>query len=175
MTLHYDTSAPDTHARSARKAPIAPVAIGKRAPLSLRRARIQRLVRYGATSVFAFGVSEATLLVLYGSGVVDATVAAFIANIVATVPSYLMSRYWIWKEAPRTRVGRQIVLYWATSCACIVGTSLATGAIADLAPAGHPFHLAVAGFGFLFVSIVFWLTKFFIYQRVIFPVAGTDS
>jgi putative flippase GtrA len=128
-----------------------------------------RLARYGTTSVLAFGISEATLLVLYGSGAVGATVAAFIANVVATVPSYLLSRYWIWKEAPRSRVGRQIVLYWATSIACIAGTSLATGAIARLAPAGHPFHLAVAGFGFLVVSVAFWLTKFVIYQRLIFP------
>jgi putative flippase GtrA len=119
--------------------------------------------------VLAFGISEATLLVLYGSGAVGATMAALIANVVATVPSYLLSRYWIWKEATRTRVGRQIVLYWATSVACIAGTSVATGAIARLAPVGNPWHLAVVGLGFLIVSVVFWLTKFIIYQRVIFP------
>jgi putative flippase GtrA len=143
--------------------------------LSQRRARIARLARYAATSAVAFGVSEATLLILYGNGVVDATVAALIANLVGTVPSYFMSRYWIWKDAARTRVGRQVVLYWTTSIVCIAGTSLATGLIANLVPAGHSFHLVVVGIGFLVVNIIFWLTKFVIYQRFIFPVAKTES
>jgi hypothetical protein len=86
-----------------------------------------------------------------------------------------MSRYWIWKEAPRTRVGRQVVMYWTTSIICIAGTSLATGAIANLVPSGHRFHLAIAGVGFLVVSVVFWAAKFVIYQRVIFPVAPAEE
>ena len=86
-----------------------------------------------------------------------------------------MSRYWIWKEAPRTRVGRQVVLYWMTSIACIAGTSLATGAVANLVPPGHPFHLVVVGAGFLVVSVLFWVAKFVIYQVVIFPVAKTEA
>ncbi len=137
---------------------------------SKRRVQIVRLARYSASSIVAFGVSEGVLLLLYGTGVLGATAAALVANLVGTLPSYLMSRYWIWKEAPRTRVGRQVVMYWATSFACIAGSSLATGAIANLAPPGHRFHLAIVGVGFLLVSVVFWVAKFVIYQRVIFPV-----
>jgi putative flippase GtrA len=138
-------------------------------------AHLARLVRYAATSLVAFGLSEATLLILYGSGVLDATVAALIANLVGTVPSYVMSRYWIWRDATRTHVGRQLVLYWSTSIACIAGTSLATGAIANLAPAGHRFHLASVGIGFLAVSVTFWFAKFVIYQRLIFPVPKAEA
>ena len=115
-------------------------------------------------------MSEITLLALYGSNVAGATTAAVLANLAGTVPSYLMSRYWIWSEAPRARVGRQVAMYWTTSIICIAGTSLATGAIASLAPAGQRFHLAVAGVGFLLVNIVFWFAKFEVYQRIIFPV-----
>jgi putative flippase GtrA len=136
----------------------------------VRRAAIERLVRYGATSVVAFAISEITLLALYGTKTTGATVAAVVANLVGTVPSYLMSRYWIWNDASRARAGRQVVMYWATSIICIAGTSLATGAIASLVPAGQRFHLVVAGVGFLLVNIVFWLAKFAIYQKVIFPV-----
>ena len=80
-----------------------------------------------------------------------------------------MSRYWIWKDALRTPVGRQVVLYWTTSVVCMALTSLATGAIASLAPAGHRFHLAVVAVGFPAVTLIFWLAKFVLYQRVIFP------
>ena len=124
-----------------------------------RRASIVRLAAYSATSVVAFAVSEFTLLALYGWNVTGATVAAVLASLAGTVPSYLMSRYWIWSEAPWARVGRQVAMYWTTSILCIAGTSLATGAIARLAPSGHRFHLAVAGAGFLLVNIVFWLVN----------------
>ncbi len=142
-----------------------------RASLAVRRAQVARLVRYTATSVVAFSVSEITLLVLYGTGAMSAGAAALTANIVATVPSYLMSRYWIWRDAPRTRVGRQVVLYWSTSAVCILLTSLATGAIGRLAE-GHPYHLAIVGLGFLVVNVVFWLGKFALYHWVIFPGSG---
>jgi putative flippase GtrA len=150
-------------------------AIGNQWLVPERRARTARLVRYAATSMVAFAVSEATLLILYGSGVLDATVAACVANLVGTVPSYFMSRYWIWRDASRSRVGRQVVLYWSTSIACIAGTSLATGAIANLVPTGHRFHLAIVGIGFLVVSVTFWLAKFVIYQRLIFPAPEAES
>lgn len=145
-------------------------AVGEPRPVRAGRAAIARLARYGTTSVVAFAISEITLLALYGSKTTGATVAAVVANLVGTVPSYLMSRYWIWNDAPRTRAGRQVVMYWTTSIICIAGTSLATGAIASLVPAGHRFHLMVAGAGFLVVNIVFWLAKFAVYQHIIFPV-----
>ena len=144
-------------------------AIGAGASSARRRTQIARLTRYAATSGVAFGVSETTLLILYGNDVVNATVAAVIANLAGTAPSYFMSRYWIWKDAARTRVGRQVILYWATSVVCMAVTSLATGAIASLAPAGHRFHLAVVAVGFPAVTLIFWLAKFVLYQRVIFP------
>ena len=61
----------------------------------LRRAEIARLARYAATSGVAFAVSEATLLILYGLDLATATIAALIASLAGTVPSYLLSRYWI--------------------------------------------------------------------------------
>jgi putative flippase GtrA len=133
------------------------------------RAEIARLARYAATSGVAFAVSEATLLILYGLDLTTATVAALIASLAGTVPSYLLSRYWIWREAARERVLRQVILYWIVSISCIAVTSLLTGALASLAPAGHPFHLLVVAIGYPIVMLTFWLIKFVIYQRIIFP------
>jgi len=138
--------------------------------LGARADQVFRLVRYATTSVVAFGVSEVVLIVLYGHAVVNATVAALIANLVGTVPSYVMSRYWIWHDASRARVGRQVVLYWTMSVVTIVLSSLGTGAIASLAPAGHRYHLLVAVAGFTAINLAFWVAKFVLYQRVVFLV-----
>jgi len=139
------------------------------------RAGIARLARYAATSGVAFAVSEATLLILYGLDLTTATVAALIASLAGTVPSYLLSRYWIWREAARERVLRQVILYWAVSITCIALTSLLTGALASFAPAGHPFHILVVAIGYPIVMLTFWLIKFVIYQRVIFPKASASN
>ena len=72
-------------------------------PHRFDRAGIARLARYAATSGVAFGVSEATLLILYGLNLTTATVAALIASLAGTIPSYLLSRYWIWRDAARER------------------------------------------------------------------------
>jgi putative flippase GtrA len=149
--------------------------IGARGTSPHRRAQIGRLARYGATSVIAFGMSEATLLALYGNGIANATVAALIANLVGTVPTYFMSRYWIWKDAARTRVGRQVVLYWTTSLVCLALTSVAAGVIAASTPAGYRFHLVVVAFGFFAVTLVLWLAKFAVYQRAVFPAASQPT
>jgi len=133
------------------------------------RAGIARLARYAATSGVAFAVSEVTLLIFYGLNLTTATVAALIASLAGTVPSYLLSRYWIWRDSARERVLRQVILYWAVSISCIALTSLLTGALASLAPAGHPFHLLVVAIGYPIVMLTFWLIKFVIYQRIIFP------
>lgn len=137
------------------------------------RHNLAKLIRYSATSGIALGVSEAVLLVLYATKTFNATDAALIANLIGTVPSYLLSRYWIWKNSDRRRVGRQVVQYWATSVVSMLITSLSTGAITSLSPSGHRTHVLVAGAGFLTVSLVLWVAKYLVYQKVIFKEPAT--
>jgi putative flippase GtrA len=134
-----------------------------------KRAHFARMARYAATSGLAFAISEAILLILVSTGTTGATVAALIANVAATIPSYLMSRYWIWKDAERDRVGRQVVLYWTTSVVCWILIALTTGAIAKLIPKGHKYHLALIGLTFLVVNAVFFVLKYAVYHKIIFP------
>ena len=62
-----------------------------------------------------------------------------------------------------------LILYWIVSIGCIVLTSLLTGALGSLAPAGHCLHLLVVAIGHPIVMLAFWLIEFVIDQRVIFP------
>lgn len=141
------------------------------------RPHAPKLIRYTATSVVAFGVSEFVFLLLYGTDVTNATVSAFLGNLAGTVPSYVMSRYWIWSEASRKRVGRQVVLYWLVSFGAMAVTSLATGLIARATPDGKLVHMLVAGVGFFVVSVGLWIAKYLLYGKVIFidPSRTSDS
>lgn len=133
---------------------------------SLKRT-LAKLSRYGATSVIALGISEVALLVAAAFGI-TATLAAVIGNLAGIVPSYLMSRYWIWSEAARERAGRQVIQYWMTSLVSLMITSAVTGGIAAAAPSAGVEHLVAVGGGFLAINFVCWIAKYVVYQRFIF-------
>ncbi len=128
---------------------------------------IGKLVRYGTASAIALGISELALLIAAAAGV-TATVAAVIGTVAGIVPSYFLSRYWIWSEAPRTRVGRQVVQYWMTSLVSLAITSLGTGGISAAAPSKGTAHLVAVGAGFLGLNFVTWIGKYVVYERFIF-------
>jgi len=134
---------------------------------------LRRIFRYSATSLLALGVSEIFLVGLDAETSMGATLAALLANLAGTVPSYLLARYWIWSEADRRRAGRQIVLYWITSLVSMGISSVVTGAIADQDHAHHLLKLIVLGMVYLVVSLVLWVAKYVAYQTVIFRPATT--
>jgi putative flippase GtrA len=147
-------------------------------PVARLKNHARRLFRYTATSGISLGISEVCLLALYSSRTFGATTSALLATLAGTVPSYLLSRYWIWSEANRKRVGRQVVLYWATSFAAMAITSFGPGVITHAAPGDHRTHVIFAGAAFLALNVVLWVTKYVVYQKIIFrphhqPVAET--
>jgi putative flippase GtrA len=147
--------------------------------LAVLARRGKRVIRYSAVSLLALGVSEVTLLLLVGNKV-GATVAAIVANLAGTVPSYLLSRYWIWSDAERERVGRQVVLYWLTSALSMLISSAATGLCSVLIRNTGTARLVLLGGTYLGISLVLWVAKYAVYQYLIFPtenratIAGGD-
>ncbi|MGA7087380.1 MAG: GtrA family protein [Candidatus Dormiibacterota bacterium] len=142
----------------------------------VRSPRAQKLFRYALTSGVATGISEVTLLALYASGFLGATGSAVVANLAGTVPSYLLSRYWIWPEADRGGAARQMGLYWSTSVISLVVTTAGTSLAGAHAPAGHTAHVIVVGSAYIGTVAILWVAKFLVYQRYIFssaPVAET--
>lgn len=127
-----------------------------------------RLFRYGATSVIALVVSEICLVTIDAETAVGVTVATVAANLAGTVPSYVLSRYWIWSEADRARAGRQVALYWLVSLVSMALSSIAMGAIAHENHERHILRLLVLGAFYLVVSIALWVAKYVAYHTVIF-------
>lgn len=145
----------------------------RRGPLSSLAARLaerdlRRLFRYAATSVIALGISEAVLLLISDTTSLGAASAALVANVAGTGPSYLLSRYWIWPEADRRRVGRQLVLYWVISLVSMGLSSITLGVVADHVPHTRLVHLALLGAAYLGISVVLWVAKYASYRAFIF-------
>jgi len=135
------------------------------------RERVRRLWRYAVTSVVATAVSEATLLLVYGAGLLDASTSAVVASLAGTFPSYAMSRYWIWPDADRRHAGGQATAYWVIAIVSLVVSSVVTGAAAAAAPSGHRVHTVIVGVAYVGTYGLLWVIKFAIYQRFLFRAA----
>lgn len=134
-------------------------------------ARTGRWGRYAVTSVVATALSEVTLLTVYGTHQLGASWAAVVASVAGTVPSYAMSRYWIWPEADRRRPGRQAMAFWVVALASLGLSSLFTGIAAADAPAGHLLRLVVVAAAYVGTYGALWVAKFVVYQRFLFRTA----
>ncbi len=135
---------------------------------------VRKLVRYTATSVVSLGVSELALIVVDAETSLGATLSVLIANLAGAIPSYLLSRYWIWPEADRRRPARQAFLYWVTSILSWAISTVATGAIADADHAHHLLKLVLLGTVFILVNLALWVAKYVAYQTVIFRAAPSE-
>ena len=129
---------------------------------------LRRLWRYAATSVVATAVSEATIVVVYATGMLSASRAAVVASLAGAVPSYVMSRHWIWPESDRRHAGRQVTAYIAIAVASLAISSVLTGLAAAHVPGGRAAHDAVVAATYLGTYGLLWVGKFGLYQRVLF-------
>lgn len=133
-----------------------------------QRPALNKLIRYVLTSGVATVVSEVTLIAVYASGALGASGASIVANLAGALPSYLLSRYWIWSEADRRGAARQVGLYWATSVVSLLVSTAGTSLAAAHAPDGRLAHVMVVGTAYVGSYAVLWVAKYMVYQRVIF-------
>ncbi len=147
--------------------------VGSRALLAAN-GRLVRVLRYAITSGLSTVVSEVILVSLLGTQTLGATSAALLANVAGGTFSYLLSRYWIWSEAERTRTARQLTLYWATSAVSWLLSTVVTRVVAHNLPLEGTERLVVIGAAFFATYTVLWLAKFSIYQRFVFTRTASE-
>jgi putative flippase GtrA len=113
-------------------------------------------------------ISEVTLLILYSTRMAGAVEAAVAATITGGILSYVLSRYWIWPNANRSRAGRQLAWYWVIAFVGLVAASWVTGETASHASEKGVLRVAVVGLAYLATYATLWVVKFVLYQRLLF-------
>jgi putative flippase GtrA len=134
-----------------------------------QRPHVGRMFRYSMVSVITTGVSLGVLTMVYGFFHWSEVPATVFANCVATVPSYILNRRWVWKKSGRSHVWREIIPFWATS---LVGIALSTvtATLARNFSERHDLHhlastVVVDGANLLAFGIL-WVVKFLIFNRL---------
>jgi putative flippase GtrA len=127
-----------------------------------------KVAKYASTSVLSTVISEVTLLILYSTRLAGAAEAAVAATITGGILSYVLSRYWIWPHADRSRPGRQLVWYWVIAFVGLVASTWVTGETASHADEKGVLRVAVVGLAYLATYATLWVVKFVLYQRLLF-------
>lgn len=126
--------------------------------------------RYGASSVIAGVISEATFALTFWLGA-TATAASLIAFVAGAVPNYLMNRYWAWGRRDRIGGARELLPYLVIILSTALVATLITNA-ADAVVRGrvedHLSQTVLVSAAFLLTYGVMFVIKFFLFDRLIF-------
>jgi putative flippase GtrA len=131
----------------------------------------QKMVRYSLVSLVSIAVSQAVLLVTFGTMHWTAGLSNMVACAVATVPSYYLNRVWAWGRRGKSLLWREIVPFWAiaflglafSTWAADFGSTLARrGAVSHQTATMIVMTSALLAFG------VLWMGKFAIFNAMLF-------
>jgi putative flippase GtrA len=134
-----------------------------------------RFSRYTAGSVVALATSEVTLILCFGTGLMNAALASVVAFLAGAIPNYMLNRSWVWKRRGRVQIRRELVPYVLVSLATLVIGALATSGAAAMAPGGRRTQTLFVAIAYFVSYGVLFLAKFAVYQQFIFgDTAGED-
>jgi putative flippase GtrA len=130
----------------------------------------KQLFRYTMVSVISTGVSFLTLGIVFGVfhlwGEVGSTV---FANAVASVPSYFLTRSWVWGKTGRSHLVKEILPFWMMSALGIAFSIIGAAAAKRI---GEHFGLSHFEQTLLVEAAnvtsfaVFWVAKYLVFNRI---------
>ena len=130
----------------------------------------RKLIRYAMVSVISTAVSFAVLLVVFGLlhlwGEVVSTV---FANVVASIPSYFLTRSWVWGKKGRSHLVKEIIPFWTMSALgvafSIIGASIAKH-IGEHYGLSHFEQTVLVEVANVTSFAVFWVAKYLVFNRI---------
>ena len=144
--------------------------VGVRVGQIIRHPTSLKLVKYASVSIVSTGVSQVTLLIVFGwLHLMPAVAANVVANVVATPPSYYLNRKWVWGKHGKSHLTREVLPFWVLG---FVGLALSSLTVWGAETFAHNHNLShgwtslLVNAANLFAFGVLWILKFVIYQRL---------
>lgn len=136
-----------------------------------------RLCRYAAVSVISTVLSLSLLFLFFDVAKVSSVDANIAATVIATIPSYFLTRNWTWGKSGRSHLVREVIPFWVIALVSLVLSTYAVGFGDREAKRISHAHVVetvfVLGANFLTYGVI-WVVKYIIFNRVLFatPVEG---
>lgn len=122
-----------------------------------------KLLRYAAVSVITVPLGLMLLWLFLEVAEWQPLVANITAVVIATVPNYLLNRYWVWNKRGKNSVTRELAPYWIMA---LLGALLSTLLI-WIADQFTDATLVFLAANFVAFGIV-WVLKFFVLEKYLF-------
>jgi putative flippase GtrA len=130
------------------------------------RPLVRKFWKYSMTSVV--GVVMGQSFIFLFASVLDWPWgwANVVAVAISTVPTYYMSRAWVWQKRGKSSLYAEVVPFWVMT---FLGLLLSTLAVVVL-ERRYPDNKILANVGNVMGFGVLWLAKFFVLDRILFKV-----
>ncbi len=119
----------------------------------------------------ATAASEAVLLVAYGVLRLPTVVATVVAFLAGAVPNWILNRRWAWARSDRVNFRREVFPYVSIVVASLLlATAFTTAAdrIARAVTDTIALRTLIVGAAYLGTSIVMFIAKFVLFDRLVF-------
>jgi putative flippase GtrA len=121
-----------------------------------------RVARYSVVSAGSIILTQ-ILLVAFTLATLPPASANIVAVLVASVPAFILSRTWTWRDRDDTGMTRQAVVFWSTVVVGLVASTAAVSAVGEFSTAPQSLAAAsLAAFGAL------WMVRFVVLDRIAF-------
>jgi len=128
---------------------------------------LAKIIRFAAVSAITVPLGLLLLWIFLEVVGWRPLVANIVAVVIATIPNYLLNRYWVWNKRGKNSVTRELAPYWVMAILGALLSSLLIW-IADQFTDAWPVFLAA---NFIAFGLV-WVLKFFVLEKYLF---GSDS
>lgn len=122
-----------------------------------------KLLRYAGVSVIGVTAGQALLFLFYEIAGLRALVANTLAVTIATIPSYLLNRAWVWKKNGAHSIATEILPFWGMAFLGLVLSNVLVTLVEQRWDHWILINLAnLTAFG------VLWVVKYVVLDRVLF-------
>ena len=122
-----------------------------------------KALRYVTVSIFGTVTTQILLWVTHGKLGWSGVASNIFSVTVTSIPSYFLSRYWIWGKNDKNRFWGEVVPFWGLTLAGLVLSTAFVALATHWSDSTIVVSLAnLAGFG------VLWVAKFLILDEVLF-------
>ena len=138
--------------------------------LDFIKSDLPKLIRFAAVSCFTVPLGLFLTWVFLDVLEWQRVIANVVAVTLATIPNYILNRYWVWNKRGANSMSREITPFWAMA---FLGLAIST------------FLIWLVGFftdaTFVFLALQFfafgavWLLKFFVLEKYLFGSDSTDE
>lgn len=141
----------------------------------------KRLFRYTMVSVISTAVSFAVLGIVFGVlHLSDEVKSTIFANVVASVPSYFLTRNWVWRKSGRSHLMKEIVPFWTMSALGIAFSIIGAWLAKRIGTENHFSHLdqtVLVELANVSSFAVFWVAKYLVFNRIfkVHPIEELDE